>query len=134
MEKIKKLEIPNQAILFTMDIDSLYTNIDIGEGIQAIKNIFQKYPDKHRPDKELLQLLEINLTRNDFEFNGDFFFYISRVQLWVRNLPQPMPISSWQNGRLLCWLHARRHPPIIIDILMTSGESGRIQRRILNNF
>lgn len=36
----------------------------------AVKNIFQKYPDKKRPDKELLQLLEINLTKNDFEFDG----------------------------------------------------------------
>lgn len=40
-----------------MDIDSLYTNIDIAEGIQAIKNAFHKYPDIRRPVKELLQLL-----------------------------------------------------------------------------
>ena len=60
VEKVKGLCIPQHAMLFTMDIDSLYTNIDIKEGIKAIKNIFQKYPDKHRPDKELVELLEIN--------------------------------------------------------------------------
>lgn len=59
-----------------MDIDSLYTNIDIREGTHAVVNIFSKYPDRKRLDWELLQLLEINLTRNDFEFNGDFFIFI----------------------------------------------------------
>ncbi len=44
----KKIQIPRDAILFTMDIDSLYINIDIQEGIQAIKNIFYKRPDKKK--------------------------------------------------------------------------------------
>ncbi|XP_038579870.1 uncharacterized protein LOC119906607, partial [Micropterus salmoides] len=76
VNRIKQINIPLNAFLFTMDIDSLYTNIVIPEGIQAVKNIFQKYPDAKRPDRELLQLLEINLTKNDFEFNGQFFLQI----------------------------------------------------------
>lgn len=62
INKIKQLPVPPDSFLFTMDIDSLYTNIDISEGIQAVKNIFVKYPDSKRPDKELLELLNINLT------------------------------------------------------------------------
>lgn len=42
-----------------MDIESLYTNIDISEGIQAVKYIFKYCADSRRPEKELLQL---NLT------------------------------------------------------------------------
>ena len=57
MAKIKQLNIPVDAFLFTMDVDSLYTNIDILEGIQAVKNIFREFPNSKRPDKELLQLL-----------------------------------------------------------------------------
>lgn len=57
-----------------MDIDSLYTNIDISEAIQAGKNIFFKYPDSKRLEKELLQLLHINITRNDFD--NKFFLQI----------------------------------------------------------
>ncbi|KAK2871929.1 hypothetical protein Q8A73_024592, partial [Channa argus] len=69
VEKTKQLRIPLDAIWFTMDIYGLYTNIDIQEGIQAVKNVFQKYPDRRRPDRELLQLLENNLRKNYFEFN-----------------------------------------------------------------
>ena len=52
LRRIRQLNIPQDAMLFTMDVDSLYTNIDIQEGMQAIKNIFWKNPDKKRPDKE----------------------------------------------------------------------------------
>lgn len=52
INKIKQLSIPPDAFLFTMGIDSLYTNIDIAECIQAVKNIFVKYPDSKRPEKE----------------------------------------------------------------------------------
>lgn len=58
-----------------MDVDSLYTNIDIPEGLH-IKQTFQQFPDPNRPDHEVLQLLEINLTRNDFQFNGDYFLQV----------------------------------------------------------
>lgn len=37
-----------------MDVDGLYTDTDIQEGIQAIKNVLYKFPDKKRPHKELL--------------------------------------------------------------------------------
>ncbi|KAK2852016.1 hypothetical protein Q5P01_008292 [Channa striata] len=64
VEKVRKLHVPREAMLFTMDVDSLYTNIHTGEGIQAIQNNLQQNPDKKRPDMEFLQLSEINLTRN----------------------------------------------------------------------
>lgn len=49
---VKNLVIPSNSLLFTADVESLYTNIDIKQGIQAIKNIFHKYPDIRRPDEE----------------------------------------------------------------------------------
>lgn len=45
--KIRQLTIPPDSLLF-MDID-------ISEGIQAVRNIFSKYPDSN-PEKELLAL------------------------------------------------------------------------------
>lgn len=87
VEKVKQIEVPVDSFLFSMDIDSLYTNIDIGEGINSIRRIFQKYPNKKRPDKELLQLLEINLMRNDFEFNGDFYLQIKGTAMGKKFAP-----------------------------------------------
>ena len=48
-------------------MDSLYTNTNLG--LTAVREAFQQYPDPNRPDDILLNLLEINLTRNDFVFN-----------------------------------------------------------------
>jgi len=102
LSRIKQLFIPQDAMLFTMDVDSLYTNIDIQEGIQAIKNIFRKHPNKKRPDKELLQLLEINLTRNDFEFNGEFFLQIKGTAMGKKFAPAYANIfmAEWETSAL----------------------------------
>lgn len=102
VEKVKQTEVPTESFLFSIDIDSLYTNIDIKEGINSIRNIFHKYPDKKRPEKELLQLLEINLTRNDFEFNGDFFLQIKGTAMGKKFAPAYANIfmAEWETAAL----------------------------------
>lgn len=70
-----------------MDIDSLYTNIDIQEGIQTIRNILLKIPDTFRPDNELIQLLGINLKRNNFEFNVEFFLQVKGTVMGKKFAP-----------------------------------------------
>lgn len=99
---VKQLQIPPDSILFTMDVDSLYTNIDIDEGIQAIKNIFFKFPDKKRPDKELLQLLEINLRRNDFQFDNKFYLQIKGTAMGKKFAPAYANIfmAEWEASAL----------------------------------
>ena len=42
----------------------------------AVKKWFSRHRNPNRPEKELLQLLEINLTRNDFEFNSEFYLQV----------------------------------------------------------
>ena len=46
-------------------VEGLYTNIDNTNGLEAVKQIFNKNPDLKRPDKEILELLKINLEDND---------------------------------------------------------------------
>lgn len=102
VEKVKQIEVPVDAFLFSIDIDSLYTNIDIREGINSIRRIFQKYPDKRRPDKEMLQLLEINLMRNDFEFNGEFYLQIKGKAMGKKFAPAYANIfmAEWETSAL----------------------------------
>ncbi|XP_019897156.3 uncharacterized protein LOC105009030 isoform X2 [Esox lucius] len=99
---VQNLVIPTDALLFTMDVDSLYTNIDIQEGIQSIRNIFHKYPDAKRPDKELLQLLEINLARNDFEFDNNYFLQIKGTAIGKKFAPAYANIfmAEWDTSAL----------------------------------
>lgn len=102
IETIKNITIPPTAYLFTMDINSLYTNIDTTEGLTAIKTFFHKYPDKKRPDKELLQLLEINLNYNDFEFNADYYLQVKGTAMGKKFAPAYANIfmANWEEGAL----------------------------------
>lgn len=95
-----------------MDTDSLYTNIAISEGIQAVKNIFVKYPDSKRPEKELLQLLHINLTRNDFEFENKFFLQIKGTAMGKKFAPAYANIfmAQWEELALDLPVDLRFYP------------------------
>jgi len=70
-------DIPEDALLVTIDVDSLYTNIDNTDGINAVRRAFLNHPDPFRPDKEVLQLLQLSLENNDFTFNDEWF-----LQVW----------------------------------------------------
>ncbi len=66
--------VPTDSLLITIDIDSLYTNIETTEGMKAVKDCMLRFPYPKRPDKYILKLLEINLTKNDFEFDSNFIY------------------------------------------------------------
>ena len=53
--------------MVSLDIDSMYTNIGIDEGINSVKRAFDRYPDSDRPNKNIIDLLELSLKGNDFE-------------------------------------------------------------------
>jgi len=71
----------------------------------------EKYPDSKRPDEYILKLLEINLTKNDFEFDSKFYLQDKgtamdknstckiKVPPWTKNLHPLMQTFSWQIGK-----------------------------------
>lgn len=95
---MRNFRIPPNSYFFSMDVDSLYTNIDIPAGLQAVRKIFQKYPDPKRPDDELLHLLEINLKRNDLMFNGKFYLQIKGTAMGKQFTPAYANIfmANWE--------------------------------------
>lgn len=64
IELVIKLSVPLNSLFFTIDVESLYTNIDIPAGLATVRRFFQKFPARKRPDEEILKLLEINLKCN----------------------------------------------------------------------
>lgn len=70
-----------------MDIKNLYTNIDVQEGIQAVTKVMKENPNPKRPDKELLELLWINLTRNDFVSNDKYYLQIKGTAMGKKFAP-----------------------------------------------
>ena len=99
---VKNLQIPQNSSFFTIDIDSLYTNIDTQAGLLAVRNIMTKYPNIKRPDQAILKLLEINLTKNDFEFNGQFYLQIKGTAMGKKFAPAYANIfmADWEEKAL----------------------------------
>ena len=99
---VKTLRVPPDSLFFTIDIDSLYTNIDTGAGLEAVRKIFRDYPDARRPDDGLLQLLEINLTRNDFAFDSQNYLQIKGTAMGKKFAPAYANIfmANWEKEAL----------------------------------
>lgn len=136
---IKSLKIQSEFYLFTMDVESLYTNIPIEEGIRCVQQIFEKYPDPKRPDAELIELLRVNLTRNDFVFDREFYLQIKGTAMGKRFAPSYANIymANWEQGALAkCPQKPTMYVRYLDDIFgiwLGSREDFGIFFKILNN-
>ena len=72
-QNYQKKKNPKDSFLVTFDIDSMYKNIGINAGINSVKKAFDRYPDSDRPDKNIIDLLQLSLKGNDFKFNGEMY-------------------------------------------------------------
>ena len=77
LSKIQNLRLSPNSLLVTLDVDSLYTNIDNTTGIQAVKEKLQEINDPKCPLKYIIKLLDICLSKNDFDFDGKCY-----LQTW----------------------------------------------------
>ena len=62
-------------LLCILDVTSLYTNIPHNEGIQSIKEMLaiHKPPNSQSHISYIIEILEVVLTNNHFEFNGKHY-------------------------------------------------------------
>jgi len=97
------LVIKNSDILVTFDVESLYTNIPISEGIDSIRKAFLCHPVVNRPDKHILKLLEVTLFRNDFSFLNQTFLQIKGTAMGKKYAPSFANIfmNEWEQHALL---------------------------------
>jgi hypothetical protein len=85
ISKIRNQVVPVHSFLVTGDITALYTNMNISRSLKIVQDIFSLFPDPRRPDSHLLELLNICLRCNDFEFAGvTFAFVVMILSLQVR--------------------------------------------------
>ena len=74
IKKIKTLgSIPEGAILCTLDVSSLYTNIPNNEGILAVADKLRSDPTKTPISNFILDLLKLVLHSMNFTFNRDHY-------------------------------------------------------------
>lgn len=139
IEMVRNLKIPTNSFFFTIDIVSLYTNIDTEAGMAAVKTIFQRFPDAKRPDRELLKLLEINLTRNDFVFDSKYYLQVKGTAMGKMFSPSyaNMFMAIWEEGALAKCpkkpLHYLRYLDDIWGVWVDSREEFDQFISILNN-
>ena len=69
-------KVKNSDILVTVDVSSLYTNIDQKEGLEAVKEALDERVDQKVPTSFIISLLQIILMFNIFEFNSEYFLQL----------------------------------------------------------
>ena len=86
---LKDFTIQPGILLCTLDVTSLYTNIPHSEGIQSIKEMLaiHKPPDTLPHNSYIIELLELVLTNNYFEFNGEFYHQLSGTAMGTKLAP-----------------------------------------------
>ena len=74
LKKIKTIgKMPENTLLVTFDVRSLYTNICHEEGLLALKNALNKRTNKEPTTDVLLTMMRHVLTLNCFTFNGNSY-------------------------------------------------------------
>ena len=86
---LSDLDIRDSDVLFSLDVESLYTNIPIQQGIASVKQALSEHAStaKNRPDKFILTLLELTLLRNDFQFNNETYLQTKGTAMGKKHAP-----------------------------------------------
>ncbi len=75
VQVVRDKVVQEDHIIVTGDVSSLYTNMNINRTVACVKQALassrKDYPK--RPDQEIIELLELTLKNNDFEFNGQYY-------------------------------------------------------------
>ena len=152
MAKIRDIKVPKNALLITLDIESLYTNIKTEDGLKSVEKMFAKYPKSQyiRPEREILELLKLNLDNNDFMFRNEWYLQISGTAMGKRFAPtyanidmavfeeevlalspkKPSAFFRFLDDIFCIWPHGKEELKKKIDLLNNHRESIKFQYTI----
>ena len=80
-------ELPQNAILATIDVSALYTNIPQEEGMECVKEALEERDNIEVPTDFIIRLLEIILKYNIFEFNNELYQQLIGTAMGTRPAP-----------------------------------------------
>ena len=84
---LENTQIPRDAILATIDVSSLYTNIPQDEGTEACLDALEAQEASYIPRNTLRQLFDIVLRCNVFSFDGQVYQQIQGTAMGTRMAP-----------------------------------------------
>lgn len=102
LEKLSNVIPDPNSFLITLDVESLYTNIDNNAGLQAVRQAFQDNPDLNRPSSEIIRLLSTMLKYNDFSFNNEWYLQVGGTAMGKKFAPNYANIfmAKWESEAL----------------------------------
>lgn len=102
LDKIRSTKISESSFFFTIDVESLYTNIETRAGLRALGLTVDKHKPKNFPLDLITELLKINLEGNDFMFDDKFFLQIKGTAMGKIFAPSYADIymSVWEQEAL----------------------------------
>jgi hypothetical protein len=80
IKELKELHIPKEALLFSADATSMYTNVETPLGVASIQNFINDHRDKlppNYPAELITQILSIVMNYNVFSFADTFWIQLS---------------------------------------------------------
>ena len=80
-------EIPTNALLATIDVIGLFTNIPHKDGIEAVRETLQERVEKQVSTEFIIRLLNLIVQNNIMEFNGEH--YIQEIGAPMGSRPVP---------------------------------------------
>lgn len=95
LEKLGPL--PSNAILVTLDVSSLYTNIPHRDGLEACRHFLNTRKNKSLPTERLCDLIQMILDMNNFTFNTFYRFSRFMAQQWEPAWHPRTQTFSWVN-------------------------------------
>ena len=98
IQQIKVLgKLPLECYLVTLDVSSLYTNIDIDEGLTVVQEELIK-TNRVRPSPQTLTCLPEKVLRlNNFTFNDEHFIQVKGTAMGTRVAPN-FTMSIWEDS------------------------------------
>ena len=88
LTKMKSLNpLPENTLLASMDVTSLYTNIPQNEGIAACEEVWNTRHHQNPPTECLVKLLTLVLKNNNFVFNGEHYLQINGTSMGTKMAP-----------------------------------------------
>lgn len=102
LQKLSQTKVKPDSFLITLDVDSLYTNINNQAGLRATQDSFTMNPDDRRPDEELMKLLTNCLENNDFVFNKQWYLQVGGTAMGKKFAPNYANIfmANWEKEAL----------------------------------
>ena len=132
--------LPPNCLVASLDVSSLYTNIDQKEGLKASFEALKKsrpQPGIKPSNQSLMELLKLVLTKNNFSFNGQAYLQIQGTSMGSRVAPsyaihalghfeskfvytyklQPLLYLRYIDDIFMIWPHGEEELIIFIDYL-----------------